>query len=129
MRKINYIVFILAMLLLAACSSESGAGKEVKENGENKGEKVEVDKGLLNVEINLPESFFEGEDIDEVIAEAKEEGVAEVTKNDDGSLTYKMSKSKHKEMIAEMKESLLEYVDELISNEDYSSIKDVTYHK
>ena len=56
------------MLLLAACSSESGAGKEVEENGEDDGGKVEVDKGLFNVEHNLPQSFFEGEDIDEVIA-------------------------------------------------------------
>ena len=40
-----------------------------------------------------------------------------------------MSKSKHKEIIAEMKESLLEYIDELKKDGEMSSIKDVTYKK
>lgn len=129
MRKTKYVVFILVMLLLAACSSDNGESKEEAEKDTDQNGKVEVDKGLLSVEINLPASFFEGEDIDEVIAEAKEEGAAEVTKNEDGSLTYKMSKSKHKEMMTDMKESLLEYVDELTTSEDYPSIKEVTYQK
>lgn len=129
MRKIHTAIFIMVLLLLAACSSGNNAGQEVSENAPDQDGKVEVDKGLLNVELHLPASFFEGEDIDEVIAEAKEEGVAEVTKNNDGSLTYKMSKSKHKEMMADMKDGLVEYVDELTTSEDYPSIKEVTYHK
>lgn len=129
MGKTKYVVFILVMLLLAACSSDNGASKEEAEKDTDQNGKVEVDKGLLSVEINLPASFFEGEDIDDVIAEAEEEGVAEVTRNDDGSLTYKMPKSKHKEMMADMKEGLLEYIDELTSDEEYLSIKEVTYQK
>lgn len=129
MRRIHTAIFIMVLLLLAACSSGNNAGQEVSENDPDQDGKVEVDKGLLNVELHLPASFFEGEDIDEVIAEAKEEGVAEVTKNNDGSLTYKMSKSKHKEMMADMKDGLIEYVDELTTSEDYPSIKEVTYHK
>lgn len=116
------------MLLLTACSSETGTKKEVEKQEGEEG-KVEVDKGLLNVELNLPASFFEGEDIAEVVAEAKKEGIAEVKENDDGSLSYKMTKSKHKEMMVEMKESLLEYVDELKNDDEMSSIKDVTYKK
>lgn len=138
MKQIKFVVLGLVMLLLTACSSadttnesqgsdkndEEVAGSESTDN-----EKVDVDKGLLNVEITLPASFFEDDDIDEVIADAKEDGVAEVTQNEDGSLTYKMSKAKHKEMMAEMEKGLLEYVDELKNDEEFSSIKDVTYHK
>lgn len=90
---------------------------------------IEVDKGIFSVEITLPASLFEGEDIDEVIAEAKEDGVSDVTVHDDGSLTYKMSKSKHNEMMREMKDDLIEYIEETKNSEDYRSIKDITYNK
>src|SRR5699024_12030828 len=53
--------------------------------------------------ISIPSSFLEGEDKKEVIAEAEDAGVSEVLENDDGSLTYKMSKSTHKEMMGEIK--------------------------
>ncbi|MBO1915192.1 hypothetical protein J4G37_61495, partial [Microvirga sp. 3-52] len=91
------------------------------------GEKVAVDKGIVNVEVTLPASFFEGEDIEEAIENAKDEGVSEVTKNSDGSLTYKMSKSKHKEMMAEIADNLISYADELKTDEDFQSIQDIKY--
>lgn len=72
--------------------------------------------------------MFEGEDIDTVIADAKKEGIKEVTKNEDGSLTYKMSKAKHKEMMEELRKGILETVEETKNSEDYVSIKDVTYN-
>ena len=36
---------------------------EIVESGSNEGS-IEVDKGLFSVEITMPASFFEGEDID-----------------------------------------------------------------
>lgn len=45
------------------------------------------------------------ESTDESIAKAEEEGL-KVTENEDGSLTYKMSKSKHKEMMNEIKKTI-----------------------
>lgn len=90
---------------------------------------IEVDKGIFSVEITLPASLFEGEDIDEVIAEAKEDGISDIIVHDDGSLTYKMSKSKHNEMMREMKDGLIEYIGETKNSEDYKSIKDITYNK
>ena len=87
--------------------------------------RFEVDKGLLNVEVTIPPSLLEDQNIDEVIAEAKEAGVSEVTENDDGSLTYKMSKSVHSEMMKEIENGLKENIDELKNSEDYVSIEDV----
>lgn len=55
-----------------------------------------MDKGLLNVEVTIPATLYKGQDIDSIISEAKNSGIKEVIKNDDGSLTYKMSKSEHK---------------------------------
>lgn len=134
--KKNLLAFLLLTLLtLAACSSKDDANKK-EDNSKQEDKKTEetsgavaVDKGLLNVEVTVPASFMEGEDIDTVVAQAKEDGIKDVKKNDDGSVTYKMSKAQHKEMMQEMKASVTEYVDELINGEDFASIKDVEYNK
>lgn len=68
-------------------------------------------------------------DYDEIIREAKEEGIKEVTKNEDGSVTYKMSKAKHKEIMKEMNDEILEYFDEIVNDEDIASIKDISSNK
>lgn len=127
MRKYGFIMLILAIAVLAACSSnEQKASNQTKD--EKKNEEVSVDKGLLNVEVTLPASMFEGEDIDSVIAEAKKDGVKEVTKNEDGSLTYKMSKSKHKEMMKELETNVKDTIEETKTSGDFASIKDITHN-
>ena len=139
MKKIMYLLLVLALSALAACSSNDASNTEKdseasgnqteetkKENSDD--ESVKVDKGLLNVEITLPASMFEGEDMDETIKNAKEKGIKEVTQNDDGSVTYKMSKSVHKEIMKEMKTTIEQSVEETKNSEDYTSIKDITYN-
>lgn len=128
---------MLLVGLLAACSPDNPSentgnnveNAEEKQVEEEEQEGIGVDKGLLNVEVTLPASFLEGDDIEEVIEKAKADGVSKVTKNEDGSLTYKMSKSKHKEMLSEMEESISEYVDELENDDDFPSIKEVSYKR
>ena len=130
LRKV-FILFLMPLFILSACGKDEESnekGDVSKNDGET--QSVEVDKGLLNVEITLPASFFEEEeDHDQMIADAKADGVKDVIVNDDGSLTYKMSKAKHKEMLAEMKTGLLETVDEIKDGEDFESIKDVKHNK
>ncbi|WP_419955059.1 hypothetical protein ACN6MT_05665 [Neobacillus niacini] len=131
MRIFRTILISLLLLNLASCSTnekEDNKKQSEKSKEEAKEGNVEVEKGLLNVEITIPASMFEGQDINTVIADAKKEGVKEVTQNEDGSLTYKMSKAKHKEMMKEMKESVIASVEEMKNSEDYQSIKDITYN-
>ncbi|MGG1674175.1 hypothetical protein ACIFOT_00325 [Neobacillus sp. NRS-1170] len=126
MKRYTYILFVLMIAFVAGCSSEKPSNK-TKEKEEKPNEQVDVDKGLLSVKITLPVSMFEGQDIDQVIADAKKEGI-EVTKNQDGSLTYKMSKAQHKKMMKEMKENITKTVEETKNSKDYASIKDITYN-
>ncbi|MCM3124341.1 MULTISPECIES: hypothetical protein [unclassified Mesobacillus] len=138
MKKLVVVLLLMLSTMLAACSSEGKVseqatkteqtGKEDKAKTEDEGS-VEVDKGLFNVEVTLPASMFEGEDIDSAIEEAKAEGVKEVIKNDDGSVTYKMSKSKHKEMMKEIETGIQESLEEMKTSGDFASIKDVTHNK
>lgn len=124
MKKLAVGMLVLA-LLLAGCSSSDSSGKADTKKDE-KDEKV-VKKGLLNVEITMPAEFVEGQDVDKMIKEAKEEGVKEVKKNDDGSLTYVMSKADHRKMMKEMKTNLEESIDE--AKDGFDSIEDITYNK
>ena len=95
---------------------------------EEKDESIEVDKSIFNVEITLPASFFEGEDISNIENEVEDKDI-NVTLNSDGSVTYKMSKSKHNEFMAEIYNDQIEYIEEIKSSGDYQSIKDITYNK
>lgn len=137
LKNLLIVSFVLLLsIFLAACSQNAekdGGEKEdvaaVITDKTSDGEPLKVDKGLLNVEVTIPASFLAGQDIDTVIAEAKNEGIKEVIKNDDGSITYKMSKSEHKKMMKEMEEGIIKSVEEIKTGEDFTSIKDVSYNK
>ncbi len=112
-RKWMLPLLLLVSVLMVACSQD-------QEKESNKGGEVEV---------TIPALFFEGQDIDSVISKAKNSGIKEVIKNDDGSLTYKMSKPEHEEMMKGLKEGILASVDEIKASQDYKSVKDITYNK
>ncbi|MFB1099387.1 hypothetical protein [Terribacillus sp. JSM ZJ617] len=136
MKKTAYILFLLLLTFLAACSSnddtsnssEKETAKASASEASDEEGGVKVDKNLLSVEVSLPASFFEGQSAEDVIADAKEEGI-EVTANDDGSYTYKMSKSEHKKLMDEMSAELDKSTAEMVSSGDYPSIKDISYNK
>ncbi|WP_222126725.1 hypothetical protein [Paenibacillus sp. 32O-W] len=126
-----FVVLSVAALMFTGCSEpkqKSGENAPVVEDGANKGEtgKEKVENKSTTVEITLPASMFQGEqNIENTIAKAKEQGVDEVKKNDDGSLTYTMSKDTHSKILGEMRDSLTQSIEELKSGQDFKSIKDV----
>lgn len=142
MKNILLLSSLSALLLLGACSSDEAESKEpkkenteeatAKETSDKSSEEkdaVNVDKGLLNVELTLPESFFEGEDPNTVVENAKAQGIDEAKVNEDGSVTYKMSKAKHNELMDDMETSINESLKEMKSGTDFASVKDATANK
>lgn len=130
MKKLLILPLILLLgILLVACSQGDESGKKKEGADKASEETLKVDKGLLNVEVTIPATLYKGQDIDSIISEAKNSGIKEVIKNDDGSLTYKMSKSEHKKMMKELKERIVKSVEELKTSEDFTSINDVAYNK
>lgn len=124
------VMFCLVVILLTGCGSKSDTNKSENQNDTTKNsESLKVDKNLLDVTITLPASMFEGEDVNASAEKMKEEGCKEATVNEDGSITVKVSKSKHKEMMEEMRASMIEYLEEMKTSEDFKSIKDVTYNE
>lgn len=142
MKKFATIIFASG-LALAACSSDSESETEpIEESGsaedamtdtpesedtESGGDSqgVSVDEGLFDVEVTIPAGFFEGEDPEQLAAEAEEEGIEEATVNDDGSVTYKMSKAQHKEMMAELATSVEEAKTDILESGDFPSIQSI----
>ncbi|MGO4541758.1 hypothetical protein [Paenibacillus sp. 2TAB19] len=144
--KIKLFTFALALsVVITGCSSDktedaspestkqanatntaAGVQKEETDNEQEEEKGIEVDKNLLNVTVTLPASLFEGQNIDEVIASAKEDGVKEATKNEDGSVTYKMSKSAHNKMLKELGATITQSIEEMKTEQTFASIKDIT---
>lgn len=135
MKLTRFFTLIFIIMLLAACAdhtaeTEQDVAQDSEEQSTDEESGIEVDKGLLNVEITLPSNFFDEEElasIEENIEQETQE--AEVTKNDDGSITVKMSKSDHKKMLEEMKEEFIVAIEDILEDENFVSIQDISYNK
>src|SRR5690554_1177139 len=97
--KLWRIIFLLLLtVVLVACSNdrENNEATNTDETNENKAEEesgIEVDKGIFDVEITLPASLFGEEELEDIENEIQESTDADITLNDDGSITVNMSKS------------------------------------
>ncbi|WP_226580906.1 hypothetical protein [Halobacillus litoralis] len=147
MKKLLWVLFFFT-LALGGCASESAsegdgekdsqqepkseekADEKEKENEKEKESQepgVTVDKKLLHVEITLPATFvdFQETSFDQIKKEAAAEGIADVIQNDDGSITYKMSKKKHEEIMEEFKKEMTVTMNQMKDSGDYPSIQNV----
>ena len=128
-KTIFFALSIIICLSLVGCGGSSNDTQQnIEEDSKSEEtQSIEVDEGQLNVEITVPPDFLEEgttqENLDET---AKEEGIKSITLHDDGSATYIMSKSKHDEMMAGIRESIDESMAEMIDPETYPTFVEVT---
>lgn len=128
-KTIFFALSIIICLSLVGCGGSSNDTQQnIEEDSKSEEtQSIEVDEGLLNVEITVPPDFLEEGTTQETLDEtAKEEGIKSITLNDDGSATYIMSKSKHDEMMAGIRESIDESMVEMIDPETYPTFVEVT---
>lgn len=81
-------------------------------------EDIDVDKGVFDVVLTIPAEFV-GETTREELDENAAEYGYKVTLNDDGSATYAMTKSQHKEILKNIEESFNQELNKMIGSEDY----------
>ncbi len=86
---------------------------------------VDVETELFDVVITIPADYV-GESTQEELEESAAEYGYTVTLNDDGTATYVMTKSQHKEMMQDMADNINESLAELVGSEDYPNITDIT---
>lgn len=99
------------------------SSKDSEEKSET-GDAVEVDKGLFNVVIDVPKDFVGDTTQEELDKKAKKYGY-KVKLNDDGSATYTMTKSQHREMMEELTINLNQSLTEMIGSENYPNFTDI----
>ena len=80
---------------------------------------VEVENGVLTVSVTLPAEYAEGVTQEQLDAN-KGTSYQSAVLNEDGSVTYKMTKQQHKEMLKGLSESFDESINQMIDDENYS---------
>lgn len=132
MKKLLTIGIVCAMLLtFSACSSESKdtAGDNTPTASATEPTKSDVvDENLLTVDITVPASMFNEESpaTDQLSQEQIDKGFKSAKLNDDGSVTYTMSKKAFKEYKTDLKESSAATLNSL--NSDYPCIESVEFN-
>ena len=126
-RKLTTLLLATAVAMsISACGgnaatsaepNKAGAATESVKEDTNKGP-IEVDEKLLTVDITLPKAIANTMSDEDIQATVDEYGIKSYKRNDDGSLTYTMSKSTHKKLTEDMKASMEETINSLCEGED-----------
>lgn len=133
MKKIIGMSMLASMLMLGACSEDNAeeeleadqsADEPVSEEADET-QGVSVKKNLLSVDVTIPAALLEEADLAETKADMEEDGAKDIQENEDGSLSFKMSKSDHKEMMQDMQSGIEEMIEDLSGGEDFPSIESV----
>lgn len=83
---------------------------------------IETDRDL-DVEITIPVGYLEGADQSSIRADAQERGIRDVAFDDDGSVTFKMSRATHRQIMAEVRDEVVSGLASL--PDDFPSIEQV----
>ena len=90
---------------------------------------IDVDKGLFDVTITFPADFatdITQEEIDQQVADGK---VHSGQINEDGSVTYVMSKDQHKAIVDGISESIQSTLDGMVGTEDYPNFTAIDHNE
>ena len=82
---------------------------------------IETENGLFTVSLTFPADYVGSDTTQETLdAGVKEGRYVSAKLNDDGSVTYKLTKAQHKAMLNDMTEALDSSLNDLIADESYS---------
>ena len=131
MKKITTILIVGAMILtFNACSSQAtnNANEDTSISSTEPTKSDIVDEKLLTVDINVPASMFDEENpaTDELTQEQKDYGFKSAKLNEDGSVTYTMSKNAFNDYKKEIHEQTANTLSTL--NSDYPCIDSVEFN-
>ena len=87
---------------------------------------MEVDQNFFTVEITVPAEFIdEGTTQESLDTQVSASGYISVTLNDDGSVTYVMTKAAHNEMMNGIRDTLQQSLSEMVGSEEFPSFTKV----
>ena len=123
-------IFFLLLILIAVIgfrwAIQSGRLEVViKDPDTNESYQLISSSGLFNVALTIPAEYVEGTTQKELNKQAKEGTFKSATLNKDGSVTYVMSKSQHKEMLNTLKDSIADELNKIPNSTDYPNVTKV----
>ncbi|MCR5593791.1 MAG: hypothetical protein K6F79_08630 [Saccharofermentans sp.] len=155
MKKIISVLICLSILGVTACSKEETVitrseteastpeettvvteSQSLDEATEELGDALEaiggvdVDQNALTVTITFPADFVgesNQERIDQNVAE--DDGLLEGTYNEDGSVTYVMTREKHQELLDATTQSMEQSLQEIVDSDDYPNVLSITHNE
>lgn len=128
MKKLIALLICFGMLGASACSSkETTITKSSGETTAASAGGVEVDEGLFSVTVTVPASLIGETTQSDLDKQKSEKGYISATLNADGSVTYVMTKAKHKEIMKELADELDKSFQKMI-NDSESSIVSITHN-
>ena len=121
----------LALCLTAcgggAASSTAAAGSDAAASTSASGDGLNVEKNLFSVTLTYPASMVdEGTTQDSLNNEISGiDGIKSATLNEDGSVTYIMTKAYHKQIVDDMAQTIDESMAEMVGSADYPNFTKV----
>lgn len=128
MKKIIIALLLSFALIttLSACTESASNDDSSESNSTEANESIEVDENLLTVEITLPAEYAEGTTQEDLDKDVKIGTYKSATLNDDGSVTYIMTKKQHKELLSTIVDDINKNLNDMIGSEDYPNITDIS---
>lgn len=87
---------------------------------------ISVDKQLLDVTLTIPKEYVGETTQEELDLTVKEKGYKSATLNEDGSVTYVITKAQHKELMEDVKNTINQALSEMAGSENYPNVTSVT---
>lgn len=124
--SIFFLLLILIAVIVFRWAIQSGRLEVViKDPDTNENYQLISSSGLFNVALTIPAEYVEGTTQKELNKQAKEGTFKSATLNKDGSVTYVMSKSQHKEMLNTLKDSIADELNKIPNSTDYPNVTKV----
>ena len=121
-----FLLLILIAVIVFRWAIQSGRLEVVIKNPDtNESYQLISSSGLFNVALTIPAEYVEGTTQKELNKQAKEGAFKSATLNKDGSVTYVMSKSQHKEMLNTLKDSIADELNKIPNSTDYPNVTKV----
>lgn len=131
-RKMQICAAACALALcLTACgggaASTTAAGQDTAASASSSEDGLNVEKNLFSVTLTYPASMVdEGTTQDSLNNEISGiDGIKSATLNEDGSVTYIMTKAYHKQIVDDMAQTIDESMAEMVGSEDYPNFTNV----
>lgn len=124
--SIFFLLLILIAVIVFRWAIQSGRLEVViKDPDTNESYQLISSSGLFNVALTIPAEYVEGTTQKELNKQAKEGTFKSATLNKDGSVTYVMSKSQHKEMLNTLKDSIADELNKIPNSTNYPNVTKV----